>query len=168
MQSLQLALGVGFAQKINFFFWKVQRGLDQEAQAHQRVAQLVHFTREVARQRAHRAACGRLRAGVDQVGNRLGLHQVDFVVQKRAFAKFARLRQPQPGQAGLAVGALGLRHFQAARQQQLQHHRPAVRLQFEHVFAGERMRCGEIQRQPLVQMLALGVGKRQVMRLAWR
>ena len=43
VQSLQLALGVGLAQKINFFFGKVQGGFHQQAQAHQRVAQLVHF-----------------------------------------------------------------------------------------------------------------------------
>ncbi len=61
-------------------------------------------------------------AGVDQVGNRLGLCQVDLVVKKGSFSKFAG--QAQSCQHGLAVGISGLSCFQAARQQQLQHHRP--------------------------------------------
>ena len=49
----------------------------------------------------------------------------------------AGLRQAQVRQAlalGRRVGFAGC--FEAARQQQLQHHRAAVGLQLEHVFAG--------------------------------
>lgn len=39
-------------------------------------------------------------------------------------------------------------------------------LQLQHVFAGIGMRRGEVQRQPLVDGLAVGIAKRQVVRLA--
>ena len=38
LQALELALGVGLLQKVDFFFWKIQRGFDQHTQAHQGVA----------------------------------------------------------------------------------------------------------------------------------
>ena len=40
--------------------------------------------------------------------------------------------------------------FEAARQQQLQHHRPAVRLQLQHVFAGVGVRRRKVDREALV------------------
>ena len=85
LQALQLALGIGLAQEINLFFREIQRRLHQHAQVNQGVAQLVNFLRERTGQRAAGAARGGLRAGINQVGNRLGLGQVDFVVEKSAF-----------------------------------------------------------------------------------
>ncbi len=123
------------------------------------VAQAVDLFGELARERAAGTARRGLGAGVDQVGNRLGLGQVDLVVQERPLGELAGLGQAQARQSGL-------RRLQAARQQQLQHHGPAVGLQLQHVLAGVAVRRGEEKRQPLVDGLALGVGKGQVMRLA--
>jgi hypothetical protein len=81
--------------------------------------------------------------------------------------ELARLRQPQTRQK--RPGLLGVRlrcGSQAARQQQLQHHRPAVGLQLQHVFTGERVGCWEKNSQALVNGLAGRVEKRQVGGLA--
>ena len=113
--------------------------------------------RELARQRAAGAAGRGLGAGVDQVGYRLGLGQVDLVVQKGPLAEFTRPRQPQ---------TQTLAKLQAARHQQLQHHRAAVGLQFQHVFAGVGGRRREVDCQALVDHAAVGGAEWQVMRLA--
>jgi hypothetical protein len=54
-----------------------------------------------------RAARGGLGAGVDQVGNGLGLRQVDLAVEKGALAELARLGHAQAGQARAAGAASG-------------------------------------------------------------
>ncbi len=56
--------------------------------------------------------------------------------------------------------------FEAARQQQLQHHRPAVRLQLQHVFAGVGVRRGKVDRQALVDRAA--AASRNGRKVAWR
>ena len=53
-----------------------------------------------------------------------------------------------------------------ARQQQLQHHWPAMGLQLQYILAGKRMRCREVQGQTVVYGAALGVKKGQVVRVA--
>ena len=165
LQGVQLAPGIGFLQKVDLFFGEVQRRLNQHAQVDQGIAQHGDFLRERARQRTAGAAGGHGGAGIDQVGNGLGLGQVDFVVEEGPLGKFARLGQAQMGQHGQALGGHRLRHFQAALQQQLQHDRAAVGLQLQHVFAGVAVRAGEEQRQAVVQGLALAIVKRQVMGL---
>jgi hypothetical protein len=59
------------------------------------------------------------------------------------------------------VGApvAGQRRLQAARQQQLQHHRAAMGLQLQHVFAGVAVRRRKVERQALVDGLAVGTRK---------
>ena len=54
----------------------------------------------------------------------------------------------------------------ALGEQQLQHDRAAMGLQFQHMLAGIGMRAGEEQRKALVNRFALGVEKAQVSRLA--
>ena len=127
LQPLELALRIGLLQKIDLLFGKIERGLHQHAQLDQRIAQRMDLGRELPRQRPAGAAGGGLGVGVDQVGDRLGLRQVDLVVQESAFGEFARLCHAQSD---------GGTSFDAARQQQLQHHRSAMGLQFQHVFAG--------------------------------
>jgi hypothetical protein len=105
--AVQLALCVGLLQEVNLFLGEVERGLDQHAQVHQRVAQGVDFPRELARQRPAGTARRRLGAGVDQVGNGLGLRQVDLVVEKGALGELAGPRQPQTGQPWLARARVG-------------------------------------------------------------
>ena len=43
LQAVQLALCVGLLQEVNLFLGEIERGLDQHAQVHQRVAQGVDF-----------------------------------------------------------------------------------------------------------------------------
>ena len=104
--------------------------------------------------RAAGAARGGFGAGIDQVGDGLGLGQVDLVVEEGALGEFAGLGHPQAD-----APAPGL---QAARQQQLQHHRPAMGLQFQHVLAGVGVGRREMDRQALVDGAAVGRAERQV------
>ena len=64
------------------------------------------------------------------------------------------------------MGTTGSRDFQATGQQALQNHRPAMSLEFQHVFTGKGMGCGEIQRQAVVYGLTGCIRKRQVGRVA--
>ena len=158
-----MALGIGLLQEVDFFFRKIQRRLDQHAQVDQRIAQPVNLFGKIARQGTAGAAGCCFCAGVDQIGNRFGLRQIDFVVQKSTFRKLTRLRHPQTRQTRLARGRVGFgRRLEATRYQQLQHHRPTVRLQLQHVFTGEGVRGHKVQRQAVVNRAAIGIGKRQV------
>jgi hypothetical protein len=67
-------------------------------------------------------------------------------LRKRAFGEFAG--------AGRARA-----EFERAREQQVQHHRAAVRVQFEHVLAGGRVRSGEEQYQRVIEEAAAGVAQ---------
>jgi len=62
--------------------------------------------------------------------------------------------------AGDRIGLGG--GFEAARQQQLQHDRSAMGLQFEHVFARERMGRGKVDGQAVVDRLAGRIAKGKV------
>jgi hypothetical protein len=95
--------------------------------------------RERAVERAARRARRRLGTRFDQIGDGLGLREVQLVVQERATREFARLREPQP------EAAAGI---EAALQQQLHHDRPAMTLQLEHMLAGVRMRRGKYSAIP--------------------
>jgi len=87
--------------------------------------------------------------------------------QLAALLKAEAARQPQAAQARLLRRRVDLgRGGQAARQQQLQHHRPAMCLQLEHVLAGVGMRCWEMQRESVVDHAAVGIAQRAVARLA--
>jgi hypothetical protein len=100
-----------------------------------------------------RAAGGGLGAGVDQIGDGFGLREVNLVVQKSAFGE-------------LTGGGYAQTNFftslQAARQQELQYHRPAVGLQFQHIFTRVAMRCREVDGQALVDGRAVFGFKGQV------
>ena len=145
-QALQARHQVGVAQRVDLLVGKVERRLDQHAQLDQLVHQAMDLARKLAGQRAQRRA-GRLRrAGLDQVGNRLGLGQVQLVVEKGTAGELARLRQPRT-------------EFQAASQQLLHHHWAAVALQFEHVLAGKGMRRGKVEQDALIDSRASRVAE---------
>ena len=168
LQALELAFGVGLRDEVNVFFRKVQSGFHQHAQVRELRQQGGNFLRKLARQRARGRARGGFGAGINQVGNGLGLRQVDFVVQKSPLRELARLGRAQAWQQGLAGQRIGLGCcLQAALQQQLQHHRPAMGLQFKHVLAGVRVRGREKQGQALVYGLAGRVQKRTISGQAW-
>jgi hypothetical protein len=145
-QRRQLALHVGLLHEFDvFLLGEVERRLDEQAQLNERVAELGHFTRQRAIERASGAARGALGAGVDQVGHRLGLRQVELAVEEGALRELAGLGRSRPGQ-----------QVEAARQQQLQHHRSAMRLQLQHMLAGVAVRGREVQRQAMVDGTAVG------------
>ncbi len=155
----QPAARIGGLQEVDLLFGEVERGLDQRAQLDQPLHQPVHRDRELAGQRARRRARRLLGAGVDQVGHRLGLRQVELVVQERPLRELAGLGQPQPERLP------GLEH---PAQQQLQHHRPAVPLQLEHVLAGVRMGRRKVDRDALVDRAAVAGQERPVGRVPRR
>ena len=112
------------AQRVQGFVGEIDRRFHMHAQRRQAVGECIDASREHALQRASRRA-RRARVGSgDQVGDGLGLGQVEAIVEEGALAEFARPRRPRAQRAG-------------ACDQLLQHHRAAVRLQFDHVFAGE-------------------------------
>ena len=104
----------------------------------------MHLSRELALQGAQRRSRCLGRAAVDQVRDGLRLRQVDPVVQERSLREFARSGLP---------GA----EFENAPQQDVEHHRSAVALKLKHVFTGQRVRRGKVERQALVDRVASGV-----------
>ena len=132
---------------------------------HQRIAQAVDLGGKRAAQAGRSAAGGGFGAGVDQIGHGFGLRQIHLAVQKSPLAEFARPGHAQARQ-NFAIRPTRARDFQRAGQQPLQDHRPAVRLEFQHVFAGKGMGPGEIQRQAVVYGLAGCVRKWQIGRVA--
>ena len=50
IDGVKLALGIRTLQKVDLLFRKIERGLDQHAQPHDVLAQLINFARERARQ----------------------------------------------------------------------------------------------------------------------
>ena len=77
-------------------------------------------------------------AGLDQVGDGLGLGQVELVVEKCTLAELTG-----PSQA--------CTQLQATAQQQVEHHRAAMALQLQHVFACEGVGAGEVDGQAFVK-----------------
>jgi hypothetical protein len=95
LDGAQLAARIGLLQEVDLLLGEVQRGLHQHAQGDDALGQGLDLLREGAGQRAGGAARGGLGAGVDQVGHRLGLGQVQLVVQEGALGELARLGQAQ-------------------------------------------------------------------------
>ena len=160
-RARQPAAGIGGREEVDLLVGEVERRLDQRAQLDQRFGQRLDLVRKCAVERARRRARGRLGAGVDQVGDGLGLRQVELVVEKRALGELARPGDAQGGQDGRSVAAVDRRRgFETAREQQLQHDRTAVRLQLEHVLSGVRMRRRKEDRQAVVDRRSGSVAKR--------
>ena len=158
LQPLQLTGRIGLLEKVDLFLRKIERRLHQHAQMNERISQAVNLLGERTRKRTPRAARRSLGARINQIGNRLGLRQIDLVVKKRPLGELPRLSQSQPWQGRL-------RQLKTPRHQQLQHHRPAVRLQLQHILTRVTARPGKEDRQPLINGLPRAIGKRQVMRL---
>ncbi len=141
-------------QEVDFFLGKIDGRLDPEPQQQHGLGEFVHARGELALQRAQRRARCLRGSAVDQVGNRFGLREVELVVEVGALRELACRRRAR-----------------AERQhpllQQLHHHGPAVPLQLEHVFAGERMRARKEQRQTGVDGCAVGVEKLAQLGTAW-
>ena len=95
--------------------------------------------------------CG---TGLDQVGNRFGLGQVELVVEKGTFTELTRTRQ-------------SCAQLQAALQQHVEHHGAAVALQLQHVLPGKGVRAGEVQQQALVNLLTVSSLPGAIMCVTW-
>ena len=80
---------------------------------------------------------------VDEIGHRLGLHEIDPPVQERAQREFARLGEACAG-------------FDCALDDRPKHDRAAVRADLDDVFAGVGVRRGKVGRDHLI-----GVGARK-------
>ena len=83
-------------------------------------------------QRAHGGTCGVARPGIDEIGHRLGLREIDLVVEEGALGEF-----PRPRTAGAELDA--------AFDQPLHDDGSAMTLELDHVFAGIRIRAWEEQ-----------------------
>lgn len=79
--------------------------------------------------------------GIDQIGDGLGPGQIELVIEKGPAGKLARFRRAQTQfQQGLGQGS-----GDGAS---------AMQMQFHHLFTGEAVGGGEIQRQTVVDILA--------------
>ena len=115
-----------------------------------RIHQILYLSGEHALHGTNGTAGGLFRAAFNQIGNGLGLGQVQFVVQKRPLGKLTRAGQS----CSLAA------HFP---QQKIEDHSTAVALKLEHILTGERVRVGEKQPNTLINQLTLAVVEGTVM-----
>ncbi len=136
----------GVGEEIDLLLRKIDGRFDVHARLGHGLGQRIHRDGKLALHRTQRGARGLDRAAVDQIGDRFGLGQVELVVEESAAGELARL--------GHASAEL-----QCAREQHVHDDGPAVTVQLENVFASERGRRGEIQREPIVECVSVGVAK---------
>ena len=102
---------------------------------------------EPAIELAQGLAALRLGFGGGEIGDRLGLGQIELAVQKSAAGELAGLGEPQA-------------HSAERRHDCRQHATAAMQLQFGDIFAGNAVRRREPQRQAVIQILAaLGIAE---------
>ena len=82
-------------------------------------------------------------ARVNQVGNRLGLGQVNLTGEKRTLRKLPRFGQPQTRQCRQRAG------------DGLDRGPPAMDMQLGHIFTGKTGGPGKPDRQPVIQRAAI-------------
>ena len=129
-------------EEIDLFLGEVDRRFDIDTQLDQTLDQTSYLPGELALQGTQGGASGGSGVTGDQIGNRLGLSQVEFIVEKGAFGKFAGSSWPRT-------------EFHHSRQQQIHDHRPAVPLKFQHVLAGKGMWRGKIKDKTFVEHRAI-------------
>ncbi|VTN12778.1 Uncharacterised protein [Raoultella terrigena] len=90
-------LGLYFAvgRENHFLIREVDGRFDVDTQVRQRFHQVVNARGEGALQRVQRRTRRLLGAGVNQVSNRLGLSQVELIIEKRAFGELSRVSNAQ-------------------------------------------------------------------------
>ena len=144
----------GVGEPVDVLVGKIQRTFDEHPQVGQLRGEGLQAPGEGAFEGLLRGAHRLAGSGVDEIGNGLGLGEVEAAVEVGAFGEFSGL-----GDAGSGRD----RRAQQFRQQ----HRTAVALQLHDVFAGEGVRALEAQYQALVEYLALGVAQRAQGCLPW-
>jgi len=142
-QGVEVGGEARVGEEVDLFLGEVDRGFDVGAQVDQALEQGIDALRELALQAARGGAGLGFGSGGDEVGDGFGLREVDAPMAEGALAELAG-----PGAAGAE------RH--AAGEQQVEHDRAAVGVQFDHVFAGEGLRGVEAQDQALVDGAAVG------------
>ena len=145
-QAVQVDADAVDAERLDRFVDEVDRRFHMDPQAQQGRRDRFDALRERAFQRAPRRPRRAQVGGRDQVGDRLGLDQVELAVEEGALAELAG-----PGRARA--------EFAAALDQPAQQHRAAMRLQLGHVLAGETVRARERQGDAVVDGLAGGIGE---------
>jgi hypothetical protein len=129
---------------IDLFVRKVDRRLDVHAKVREQRLELPDARRKLPPHGAHRRACGRFGAGVDQIGHRLRLRDVHLAVQEGALAELPRPR-------GAAA------ELERTAHQQIEHEHSAVAEQLEHILARERRRRGVVHGDSPIDDIALGI-----------
>ena len=89
----------------------------------------------------HCLAALRLGLGRGEIGDRLGLQQIELAVEKGAAGEFAGLGEPQP-EPGEHLHDRG------------EHGAAAVQMEFRHILAGRTPRRRKPQDQPLIERLS--------------
>ncbi len=131
-------------EEVDLLFRKIDRRLNVGSQLDERVGEAPDHRRELPLQGSHRSTSRLSRAGVDQVGDRLGLSQIELVVEKRTLCELARVGASRP-------------ELDDSRYQSLEHHLAPVTVQFQHVLAGVRVRCREEKRQTGIDRLVVRI-----------
>ena len=145
---------LGRLAEIELLVRKVDRRLDERTQLDERVPVALDGSRELARKRSTRAPHRRHGCAVDEVGDRLGLRQVDAIVEKGAQRELARPGRTCPELADA-----------------IEHHArdddPTVTVKLEDVFAGERPGGLEPQRKAVVDRRSGSIHEPSVGGEAW-
>ena len=101
---------------------------------------------ELTVERAHRGARCSFGSGIDQVGDGFGLRQIELAIKVGALRELARLRASRA-------------ELEQPADQGLDQHRAAVPVQLEYVLAGIGVRRREVQRQAVIDRLAVAAAK---------
>ena len=81
-------------------------------------------------------------AGVDEIRDRFGLHQIELAIEHRAFGEFARLRKSRTAREDRGDDALD-------------EQRTSVQRQFDEIVAGERVRRDVADGDALIERLSV-------------
>ena len=128
-------------QEVDLLFGEIDGRLHIDAQLDQTLHQVLDSSREVPLQGAQGIFRRGLGAGIDQVGDRLGLGEVELVVEEGAFGEL-----PRTGGAGPQL--------EAAAEQQIHDHRTTMPLQLEDILPGEGVWPGEEERDAFIDHAA--------------
>ncbi len=136
-------------EEVDFFFGEVDGRFDVDAKIDDRFGESLHHRRELTLQRAHRGPRRFTRAGVDEIGDGLGLREIQLLIEEGALSEFA----------GEGAARTQLQH---ASDQCFDDDRAAVTLQLQNVFAGIGMRRRKEQRHAGIDgILILGQKPRE-------
>lgn len=148
--GVEIACHLAVGEKIDLLVREVDGGFHIDAQPDQALHQLLDFAGELPLQGVHGAAGGLLAGRFNQIGDGLGLGQIQFVVHEGAFAELAGTGRAQP------------LYLQDTAHQHVHDDGATVTLQLQHIFSGEAVGGLEKQGYALIQRLALLILERQI------